>query len=120
VDIFRVEHGKLVEHRDVARPVPETARPDDKERTSKVIHMQRRAEPEEVAEAVIWLCSDAASSITGHVMPIDGGMVSIKSSVLPKRRADYELKDYHENMLLNAPSRRRFAMKARSLLIYIM
>lgn len=33
----------------------------------------RWCEPEEVAEAVIFLCSDAASHITGHVMPVDGG-----------------------------------------------
>jgi NAD(P)-dependent dehydrogenase (short-subunit alcohol dehydrogenase family) len=54
-----------------------STRPDEKERTSKIIPMQRMAEPEEVAEAVIWLCSDAASFITGHVMPIDGGMTSM-------------------------------------------
>lgn len=29
--------------------------------------------PEEVAEAVIWLCSDAASFITGQAIPVDGG-----------------------------------------------
>ncbi len=28
---------------------------------------------DEVAAAVVWLCSDEASFITGHVMPIDGG-----------------------------------------------
>src|ERR1700757_450450 len=29
--------------------------------------------PEEVAEAVVWLCSDAASFVTGHAMTVDGG-----------------------------------------------
>jgi NAD(P)-dependent dehydrogenase (short-subunit alcohol dehydrogenase family) len=33
----------------------------------------RWCEPEEVAEAVIFLCSEGASHITGLVMPIDGG-----------------------------------------------
>jgi len=33
----------------------------------------RNGKPEEVAEAVVWLCSDAASFITGHNMMIDGG-----------------------------------------------
>lgn len=33
----------------------------------------RWCEPEEVAGAVIFLCSEGASHITGHVMPIDGG-----------------------------------------------
>ena len=27
----------------------------------------------EVAEAVVWLCSDAASFVTGHTMTVDGG-----------------------------------------------
>lgn len=33
----------------------------------------RIGKPEEVAEAVVWLCSDAASFVTGHNMMIDGG-----------------------------------------------
>ncbi|QEC65780.1 SDR family oxidoreductase [Panacibacter ginsenosidivorans] len=33
----------------------------------------RMGTPEEVAEAVVWLCSDAASFITGIAMPVDGG-----------------------------------------------
>lgn len=36
----------------------------------------RLGEPEEVAEAVVWLCSDAASFITGHALPVDGGWVA--------------------------------------------
>ena len=36
----------------------------------------RLAEPEEVAEAVLWLCSDAASFVTGHAMPVDGGYMA--------------------------------------------
>ena len=33
----------------------------------------RMAKPEEVAEAAVWLCSDAASFVTGHAMAVDGG-----------------------------------------------
>jgi NAD(P)-dependent dehydrogenase (short-subunit alcohol dehydrogenase family) len=36
----------------------------------------RLGHPEEVAEAVVWLCSDAASFVTGHTMTIDGGYVA--------------------------------------------
>ncbi len=31
--------------------------------------------PEEVANAVVWLCSKGASFITGHTLPVDGGYV---------------------------------------------
>jgi len=33
----------------------------------------RLGQPEEVAEAVIWLCSDASSFVTGDAIPVDGG-----------------------------------------------
>jgi NAD(P)-dependent dehydrogenase (short-subunit alcohol dehydrogenase family) len=33
----------------------------------------RLGEPAEIAEAAVWLCSDAASFITGLPMPVDGG-----------------------------------------------
>lgn len=36
----------------------------------------RIGQPEEVANAVVWLCSDAASFITGVAFPIDGGTVA--------------------------------------------
>jgi len=54
-----------------------SAHPEERERTLNVIPMHRMAEPEEIAEAVIWLCSDAASFVTGHVLSIDGGMTSM-------------------------------------------
>ncbi|MCE5203789.1 MAG: SDR family oxidoreductase [Coriobacteriales bacterium] len=35
--------------------------------------MGRMGEPQEIAEAVVWLCSDRASFVTGHNMVVDGG-----------------------------------------------
>ena len=36
----------------------------------------RMGSPDEVAEAVVWLCSEAASFVTGHAMAVDGGFVA--------------------------------------------
>ncbi len=36
--------------------------------------LRRLGEPEEIGEAVAWLCSDRASYVTGVPMPVDGGM----------------------------------------------
>ena len=43
------------------------------EYASSVQPMGRLATPDEIAAAVIWLCSDAASFVTGHAMAVDGG-----------------------------------------------
>lgn len=37
--------------------------------------MGRFGQPEDVAATVMWLCSDEASFITGHVHPVDGGFL---------------------------------------------
>ena len=38
--------------------------------------VQRLAQPSEIAEAIVWLCSDAASFVTGHAMAVDGGYLA--------------------------------------------
>lgn len=36
----------------------------------------RLGRPEEIAESVVWLCSDRASFVTGHAMAVDGGYLT--------------------------------------------
>jgi NAD(P)-dependent dehydrogenase (short-subunit alcohol dehydrogenase family) len=39
--------------------------------------MGRIGRAEEIAEAAAWLCSDAASFVTGHALVVDGGMTTV-------------------------------------------
>jgi len=54
---------------------PILADPQLKDSIEKMHPLGRFAKPEEIAEAVLWLCSDAASFVTGVAFPVDGGVV---------------------------------------------
>ena len=43
---------------------------------AEAVPIGRAGTPEEVAEAVVWLCSDRASFVTGHTMAVDGGYLA--------------------------------------------
>ncbi len=53
--------GRLEEARAVRRP----------------LLMDRLGTPQEIAEAVVWLCSDAASYVTGQCLHVDGGITAL-------------------------------------------
>jgi len=48
--------------------------PEDKERTIAQHAMRRIAEPDEIAQSVIWLASDRSSFVTGACVLADGGI----------------------------------------------
>jgi NAD(P)-dependent dehydrogenase (short-subunit alcohol dehydrogenase family) len=52
------------------------SRPDADAAMRSAVPVGHWGEPEEIANVVVFLCSDAASHVTGHIMPIDGGMTA--------------------------------------------
>jgi NAD(P)-dependent dehydrogenase (short-subunit alcohol dehydrogenase family) len=50
-------------------------------RTLSAHAMGRLGEPSEIADAVVYLCSDSASFITGHDLVVDGGIM-VRSNVV--------------------------------------
>ena len=55
--------------------------PEMRDKVLNAHAMGRLAEPKEIADAVVYLCSDQASFITGHDLVVDGG-VMVRSNVL--------------------------------------
>ena len=49
--------------------------PDVDEQFIAMTPLKRIADPSEIANAVVWLCSDEASFVTGTNFPVDGGML---------------------------------------------
>ncbi len=55
--------------------------PEMREKVLNAHAMGRLAEPEEIADAVVYLCSDKSSFVTGHDLVVDGG-VRVRSNVI--------------------------------------
>jgi NAD(P)-dependent dehydrogenase (short-subunit alcohol dehydrogenase family) len=58
---------------------------DVRERVVKQIPLRRLGAPDDVASAVLWLCSDGASYVNGATIQVDGGLISGRSTVVSKR-----------------------------------
>jgi NAD(P)-dependent dehydrogenase (short-subunit alcohol dehydrogenase family) len=46
-------------------------------RMAGAIPMRRLASPEEVVQAMLWICSAENSFMTGHALAIDGGLTAM-------------------------------------------
>ena len=64
------------------------AEPQMKEFMQKMHPIGRIGKPEEIAEAVLWLCSDAASFVTGVAFPVDGGVVAGQQMGAPEDKTE--------------------------------
>lgn len=50
--------------------------PDYEQKLVKNIPLGRYGEPEDIAQAILWLCDPANSFVTGLALPLDGGMMA--------------------------------------------
>jgi NAD(P)-dependent dehydrogenase (short-subunit alcohol dehydrogenase family) len=57
----------------VETPAIASMSPEEREEVTAGVPMGWPADSEEVASAIVWLCSAEASFVTGHTMPVDGG-----------------------------------------------
>jgi NAD(P)-dependent dehydrogenase (short-subunit alcohol dehydrogenase family) len=48
--------------------------PEERAHINSTVPVQRLASPDEMAQVAVWLCSDAASFITGCSINVDGGL----------------------------------------------
>jgi NAD(P)-dependent dehydrogenase (short-subunit alcohol dehydrogenase family) len=61
----------------IETPMTEDAMRRKGERILARVPMARMGKPEEIAEAVVWLCSDRASFVTGAAWTVDGGYSAV-------------------------------------------
>ncbi|ADD04096.1 putative oxidoreductase (short-chain dehydrogenase family) [Natrialba magadii ATCC 43099] len=64
----------------IETPMVEQSAAENPEEIEQFVGMQplnRMGTPEEIANAVVWLCSDEASFVTGNAYPVDGGFTAL-------------------------------------------
>ena len=54
-----------------------TDTPEERERFAHTVPLRRMSEPQDVANAAVYLASDEASFVSGVNMPVDGGRLAV-------------------------------------------
>ena len=62
---------------ETAMTEPTRADPKKLEAFLNHVPMKRAGQPEELAGPVVFLCSDAASYVTGAILAVDGGFLAV-------------------------------------------
>lgn len=55
--------------------VPDT--PQERERFAQSVPLRRMSEPNDIAQAAIYLASDEAAFVSGVNLPVDGGRLAV-------------------------------------------
>jgi len=63
--------------------------PEGRKLLEDQVPLRREGQPEDVADAVVFLCSDEASFITGHALVVDGGLTIQVQEDVALRQARY-------------------------------
>lgn len=64
---------------------PERARATFDATVETLTPLRREQTPDDIGRAVAWLCSDAAINVTGHTIPVDGGIILGRPALQPAR-----------------------------------
>lgn len=54
------------------------APPEMLDQVAAGIPLQRIGVPKDIAETVVWLCSDGAAFVTGHNLVVNGGFTAVQ------------------------------------------
>ena len=86
----------------VRTPKSESEHASNRTEDLATIPLQRRGTPDDIAAAALYLCSDLASFVTGHVLVVDGG-ASVKPSFVDDENLPVFVRDPEMRARIKGP-----------------